>query len=694
MQIRFVLPAIVSILALLLLVTTGKSTYDALNRRGDAVTFVGVNQISSLLLISAGDWAIERGLSYGALATADPAAASTRNDIAQHRAAADRGFADGLSRLRQIPQMHGGQQAVADAEAAFGVVQTLRSQVDEDLAKSIGDRRSDLAVGWIPAVTALIDRTSHLRLILETLTLPPAAQLVQITNLRRLAAEMAEYAGRERARLVAALSRQQRLGDADLRLISEGRGHIDLSWDAISILRSRADTPPALAAAINAVEQRYFGDYDALRKTIVAAGSTGNYPIDSQEYFKRATAAIDTILALATEMGRVTTERATADAQSGTFETAAFGLILLFGLALTGFSLWLVYRRIVGPVTRLTSTMAKLAAGDNTIALTETDHGDEIGAMAKAVQVFKDNAIAMAAMRVDQEIAKQQAETRKRQSLHALADGLEASVAGAVDVVSAAAAGMQTTAQALSATAAETSREALAVASAAEQASANVQTVAAATDELSASILEIGRQTVQAIKITGKAVAGGRQANATVQGLAGAAERIGDVIKLIDNVAGQTNLLALNATIEAARAGEAGRGFGVVAAEVKNLAGQTAKATEEVRIQIGMIQETTQTAVDAIQSICRTIEDIDSIAATIAASIKQQNAATQEIARNVQEAAGGTSLVSRKIGTVTRAAGHVGDSAAGVLGSATDLSRQSALLQSEIAKFLGTVRSA
>jgi methyl-accepting chemotaxis protein len=338
--------------------------------------------------------------------------------------------------------------------------------------------------------------------------------------------------------------------------------------------------------------------------------------------------------------------------------------------------------------------MERLASGDKTIEVVGAARRDEIGGMAKAVQVFKDNAIAMDKLRAEQEDLKRQAEIEKRRALHKLADDFEASISGVVTVVSTAAAEMQSTAQSMSATAEETSRQSLSVASAAEQASVNVQTVASAAEELSASIGEIGRQVSQASEIAGKAAEDSRRTDEAVQGLTESAQKIGEVVKLIQEIAGQTNLLALNATIEAARAGEAGKGFSVVASEVKSLANQTAKATDEIRAQIGAIQDRTRTTVEVIHGIRRTIEDINGISATIASAVEEQGAATQEIARNVQQAAAGTGQVSENISGVTSAAGETGAAATQVLGSASELAQQSETLRAEVHKFLATIRAA
>jgi methyl-accepting chemotaxis protein len=694
MRIRVILPGVISLLALLLLAVAGHSAYDAARRGSEAASFVKVSGTSTLLFTSAGEWAIERGLGNAALKSKDPASAATRDDIGKHRALADQALRDALARLRDIPEMRDGQRAIQDAEQAFAAIRDLRTRVDEDLAKSAGERRAELVSGFVPAITGLIEKTGRLRLTLETLTRPPAAQLVQITNLRHLAAEMAEYAGRERARLAAIVGTRQKIADADFRMISESRGHIDLGWNAISILRARPDAPKNVVAAIENVEKVYFGDYGALRKAIIDSGPSGEFPVDGKQYFDQATAAINTILQLGQEMGNFAQGAAAEEEAASTTRTVASTLVLIGGLLLAGVSFWVAFGRIAGPITGMTAAMARLASGDNTIAVNGTERSDEIGAMAKAVQVFKDNAIAMDRMRAAQEASKQQAEAEKRQALEILASGFETSVAGAVDMVSSAATDMHDTAQSMSATATHTGRQALAVASAAEQASANVATVAAAAEELTSSIVEIGRQVAQASEIAGRAVEDGRRTDATVQGLAAAAQRIGDVIKLIQDVAGQTNLLALNATIEAARAGEAGKGFAVVASEVKSLAGQTAKATEEIRAQVAAIQEATHSAVDAIRDICRTVEDINGVSSSIAAAVEQQGAATQEIARNVQQAALGTNMVSENIGGVTSAVSETGNAATKMLGSASDLRQQSSLLRSEVAKFLGSIRAA
>jgi len=264
----------------------------------------------------------------------------------------------------------------------------------------------------------------------------------------------------------------------------------------------------------------------------------------------------------------------------------------------------------------------------------------------------------------------------------------------ALGTVAGAAGQVQSTAETLSANAAQTSDRATAVAAASVQASANVQTVAGATEELSSSVMEISRQVAESTKIAGAAVDQANRTNAAVKGLAESAQKIGNVVKLIQDIASQTNLLALNATIEAARAGEAGKGFAVVASEVKNLAGQTAKATEEIGQQIAEIQSATNESVTAIQEIATTIVSINQIATTIAAAVEEQGAATQEIARNVQEAAKGTQEVSSNIDEVNKAAAETGEMAGGLQSAAADLTRQSEALRHEVESFFATIRAA
>ena len=370
------------------------------------------------------------------------------------------------------------------------------------------------------------------------------------------------------------------------------------------------------------------------------------------------------------------------------------GITALVVIAITAAIVFGIGRNIVGGLDRLKHRMAALAAGDLTVAIDETGRGDEIGAMAKTVQVFKDNALAMRAMQAEQEALKQRADQDKKALLADLAADFEKRVSGIVDGLSQSAGQMQTTARSMASTADSTREKSLTVASAANQATANVQTVAAASEELSASITEIGRQVAHASTVSKKAAEEGEKTNSTVAGLAEAAQRIGEVVALINGIASQTNLLALNATIEAARAGDAGKGFAVVASEVKSLASQTAKATDDIRAQIAAIQSETATAVGTIQSISKTILEVNQISASIAAAVEQQAAATREITRNVQQAAGGTQQVSTNINGVSDAVEQAGTAAGEVRGAADRLAQQAGSLREEVDRFLATVRAA
>jgi methyl-accepting chemotaxis protein len=360
------------------------------------------------------------------------------------------------------------------------------------------------------------------------------------------------------------------------------------------------------------------------------------------------------------------------------------GLVMAIVVARTG---------IAGPIARITKAMEDLAGGNKAAEIPGQDRKDEIGSMAAALGVFKDSMLEADRLRAEQEEVKQRSETERRKAMLDLADQFEANVGGVVGSVTTASEKLQSTAQGMSATAEQTSRQSTAVAAASEETTQNVQTVASATEELSASISEITSQVTESTRIVGEAVAQANDTNAKVQGLAEAAQKIGDVVRLINDIAGQTNLLALNATIEAARAGEAGKGFAVVASEVKTLATQTARATEEIAAQVRSIQEATAGSAQAIEAITKTIARVSEISTAIASAVEEQGAATQEISRNVQQAAQGTQEVSANSTGVSEAARQTGIAATEVLQSAGELSRNGAALRTQVNEFLRTVRA-
>ncbi len=368
---------------------------------------------------------------------------------------------------------------------------------------------------------------------------------------------------------------------------------------------------------------------------------------------------------------------------------AVFGAAaLIAGILLAVF----IGRTISRPIVAMTQTMGELSTGKLDIEIPSRNRRDEIGKMAAAVQVFKENALEVKRLEEGQRRAEEKARAEKKASLLALADGFEQSVGSVVAKVSSAAQQMQASAESMTEKAEETTEKSDTVASASEQTSASVQTVAAATEELSASIGEINRQMSDATQVATSAVAEARTVHGNIQGLVQSAQRIGEVINMITDIAEQTNLLALNATIEAARAGDAGKGFAVVASEVKNLANQTAKATEEIGNQIGSVQQATHSSAESVDGIAKTIGNIDEITTAVAAAVNEQQTSTDEIASNVQQAAVGTSEVTSNIATVNQTAKDTRTEAAQILTSAKSLKDDMQVLNGEIDQFLATVR--
>ncbi len=383
-------------------------------------------------------------------------------------------------------------------------------------------------------------------------------------------------------------------------------------------------------------------------------------------------------------------------AEASTRDTVKIWMLIAFALSVVlvcGLS-FVIGRSISNALASMVSVMTRLAGGDVRMAIPGLGRRDEIGEMAGAVEVFKNNMLEAERLRGEQRDAEARQAEQRRADMRELANAFESAVGEIVETVSSAATELEASADTLTKAAERSQRLATTVAGASEEASTNVQSVSAASEELTISVNEISRQVQESSRVAGEAVDQAQKTNGRVSELSKAASRIGDVVELINTIAGQTNLLALNATIEAARAGEAGRGFAVVASEVKALAEQTAKATGEISQQISGIQAATQDSVAAIKEIGATIGRMSEISSTIAAAVEEQGAATQEISRNIQHAATGTQEVSSNITEVQHGATETGSASAQVYSAAKSLSSDSNRLKLEVSKFLNSVRAA
>jgi methyl-accepting chemotaxis protein len=696
LRIGALLPLIISALALMAMVSAGFAAYQAFGRRQEAEAFLRVNQISQLLLRSAGQWAIERGLTNTVLKSPDALPAERRADIVKRRETADQAFRDAMPRLRALPAMKAAEKHIDAAESAFQKFESFRSKVDENLAKPGTGRVPEVVESLVPTITNLIDLAAvKLRLTMETLTTPPTAALSQLVVFRHLTAQMAEYAGRERALLAGTIGARAKLTADGIARISGFRGQVDLAWGTISPVSQRAGAPARIVDAIAGVEKEYFQSYGEVRRGVLASGESGDYTISSSDFFAHATTAINSILQLADAIGSTADQEATSEAANSTSTLMIDGAILFVTIGLVLVSFWVAFSRILRPLVTLTGAMGEFGKGNFEVVLPGLGRKDEIGDMALAVESFKLKTQEKARVETELKIGQDHLAAQQRKAdMIRLADSFESAVGEIVETVSSASTELEASAGTLTSTAARAQQLATMVAAASEEASTNVESVASATEELSSSVNEISRQVQESARMASEAVDQARKTNDRVGELSKAAARIGDVVELISTIAGQTNLLALNATIEAARAGEAGRGFAVVASEVKALAEQTAKATGEIGQQIGSIQAATQESVGAIREISGTIERLSEISSTIAAAVEEQGAATQEISRNVQQASLGTTEVSSNITDVQRGASETGSASSQVLSAAKSLSSESRRLKLEVGNFLDTVRAA
>jgi len=456
-------------------------------------------------------------------------------------------------------------------------------------------------------------------------------------------------------------------------------------------LRGEADDKSLLdvVSSLDSIVKRFLAVNDEVVKTEQLKADIGARALKSAG---EATELMETAVSTAQENNRAAKEQVSAQVAWANRLNVGMAIVVMGSLiGAMAFS----FLGVARPMTRLNGALGEMAGGNLNVVIPGASRGDEIGDLAKTVTVIRENAEQKARDEVKAKLKQDEILAgQRRLEMVRLADQFEGAVSEIVETVSSASTELEASAGTLTATAERSQELTTMVAAASEEAATNVQSVASSTEEMASSITEISRQVQESARMAGEAVEQARTTNSRVGELSKAAARIGDVVELINTIAGQTNLLALNATIEAARAGEAGRGFAVVASEVKALAEQTAKATGEIGQQITGIQAATQESVNAIKEISGTIEKLSEISSTIAAAVEEQGAATQEISRNVQQAAHGTQQVSSHITDVQRGASETGSASSQVLSAAQSLSGDSNRLKLEVGKFLNSVRAA
>jgi methyl-accepting chemotaxis protein len=593
-----------------------------------------------------------------------------------------------------VGALNDGAVIVQGLNQAAAKLADVRAAGDRALILPMSGRDPAAIKGFLPGIAGVVGILEPLLNRLENQVATADASLTALLNVARTSQDLRISAGGRAAMASLAISTRRPLTAAEISTMDRAQGRVDLDRERIEAGVDQIGSPPRLAKAMQDAIDAYFGKAAPwLEKALAIGRAEGKYEIGANELATTIVPAVQAFFAVRDAALVEAGERAGAARDGALTMLALAGLAVVALLGVLAGVTVMLRRRVITPLATLTGVVGDLAAGRHDVTIPTVERADEIGAMAGSLQVFKD---ALIAKKDADEAAAVEADAKiqRGQRVDRITGDFEAMIGEIVEIVSQASTELEASAGTLTATAERSEELATTVAAASEEASTNVQSVASATEEMASSVNEISRQVQGSARIAGEAVEQAQKTNDRVAELAKAAARIGDVVELINSIAGQTNLLALNATIEAARAGEAGRGFAVVASEVKALAEQTAKATGEISQQISGIQAATQESVTAIKEIGDTIGRMSEIAATIAAAVEEQGAATQEISRNVQQAANGTQQVSANIADVQRGASETGSASAQVLGAAKSLSGESDRLKREVGKFLSSVRAA
>jgi methyl-accepting chemotaxis protein len=672
----------------------GKDTIQSLRSYDDMKVLDHQNAAANTLIAGVYEILLERLATNNALLNEQPASSDVLGAIEKNRSVAaakvSAAYAD-LSGL-EFPNKAG---LLGELKAAIEKANSYRAKADAAVKQPKAGRDADTVKNLFVSLTDLSAVSQKVWDAVLSNISEYDPELGRLSNLRMLAWNLREVAGIERSHIAVVIPSNSAIPADKLAAISENRAQIALMWRFV-LAELKQNEHPAISKGVQLAREGYFAGFQPLADQMRKVSAEGAaYPMAQKQWVDTTTPQLFTLLEVMYGAA-VASETHTADAQAAALKSVTISMVLLgLGILALATAALIVTRSVIRPLRALTDAMRELAEGNFGVVLPGLGRRDEVGDMAQAVETFKVNAEQKARNEAEAKIKQNQTAAQQRKAdMIRLADGFEKAVGEIVKTVSSASTELEASATALTSSAGRSEELTIMVAAVSEKATINVKSVASATEEMASSVNEIGRQVQESARMANEAVDQARITNSRVSELSKAAARIGDVVELINTIAGQTNLLALNATIEAARAGDAGRGFAVVASEVKALAEQTAKATGEIGQQITGIQSATQESVNAIKEISGTIEKLSEISSTIAAAVEEQSAATQEISRNVQEAAQGTQQVSSNITDLQRGASETGSASSQVLSSAQSLSAQNQRLKIEVDKFLDVVRAA